>query len=273
MRRALAAMFVLVVLAALLLAQNNPPINPYSQGSGFNAQGWAWNAKSARWEMAYPGAGRPDSVVTGVFVAKGWIGDRFTVTGDYTRASGGSWENVSPTSTEPLMERCAHDGAGSGWCGNLGYALWRVGNYIRWSGRVKLIDTGGSGTLIWYFGVGDQSSISDAGSSPTGNFAAFRYKSSTDSNFMCASRDGTTESADDSGVAYDTSLHTFDIVETPGVNFKYYIDGVLKCTKTTNLPTSATILSNIFMSKKTTAVSCCLYEYMQYFLAQQRFKP
>jgi len=53
---------------------------------------------------------------------------------------------------------------------------------------------------------------------------------------------GTATSTDVSSGITATQWNTYEIVFTPGTNIKYYINGTLKATHTTNLPTSGTLI-------------------------------
>ena len=56
--------------------------------------------------------------------------------------------------------------------------------------------------------------------------------------FFAQSNDGTTNSSVTTGVSKDASWHSFK-TELDGTDLKAYVDGVLKVTKTTNMPGSA----------------------------------
>lgn len=70
-------------------------------------------------------------------------------------------------------------------------------------------------------------------------YVGFRYSTATsDTNWRCMSRDGTTIENNDSGVAVAADTHyLFRIVCTP-TSAKFYIDDVLVATNSTNIPTS-----------------------------------
>lgn len=70
----------------------------------------------------------------------------------------------------------------------------------------------------------------------------FRYSTSaSDTDWMCVTANGSTQTIIDSGVPADTNFHTFQIDYTnPGTSCKFYIDGTLVGTSTTHLPTAGT---------------------------------
>jgi hypothetical protein len=72
----------------------------------------------------------------------------------------------------------------------------------------------------------------------TASHSAMMGKNSSEAgtNFGVYTRDGTTASQTLGSVAQDTSYHTFKGV-LDGTDYKFYLDGVLEVTKTTNLPT------------------------------------
>ena len=66
-------------------------------------------------------------------------------------------------------------------------------------------------------------------------------KEVADTNYFCVTKN-TTETRTDSGVAVDTNFHAFRYVRTGTTQVEFYIDGVLKCTHTTNFPAVTTVL-------------------------------
>lgn len=80
---------------------------------------------------------------------------------------------------------------------------------------------------------------------PALNICAFRYDSTADTNFQCyASTDASHFTAVDSGVPADTANHDFAmVVSNGGATVKFYIDGNLVGTISTNLPATNQSLS------------------------------
>lgn len=72
-------------------------------------------------------------------------------------------------------------------------------------------------------------------------------------NWVCRSGDGTTEQTTDSGVAYATStLYRFIIIST-GTEVRFYINGTLKATHSTNIPNSGTQYPSFYAKTSTTS--------------------
>jgi len=87
-----------------------------------------------------------------------------------------------------------------------------------------------------FLGFGPFQSTTD----PTANVVAFRLDTAVDGNYYCYTNDNSGGgTATDSTIASDSNGHRFEIRETNGTNFLFYIDGVLRCTNTTNLPSAA----------------------------------
>lgn len=99
------------------------------------------------------------------------------------------------------------------------------------------IDISASTRLLFRYGVGFP---------PANDFASTRRRvgleidNNTDSsvNMFVSTSDGTTVSNQDTGQV-GTSVHTWRIEFTPGINVKVYRDGTLVATKTTNIPSSS----------------------------------
>jgi hypothetical protein len=98
------------------------------------------------------------------------------------------------------------------------------------------IDISASTRLLFRYGVGMR---------PANDFSSTRkhigleIDNNTDSNanVFASSSDGTTVTSTDTGQV-GTSVHTWRVEFTPGVNMKVYRDGSLVLTKTTNIPSS-----------------------------------
>ena len=72
----------------------------------------------------------------------------------------------------------------------------------------------------------------------------WRYSTAAgDTNWMCASKDGTTLATANSGVAVDTNRHLFEIsINSAGTSATNTLDGTLRCTISTNMPVAGQIL-------------------------------
>lgn len=90
----------------------------------------------------------------------------------------------------------------------------------------------------YLFGFGPADLSSD---DITAHLAWFRWNGQVDSTWQCITNDNSGGGTiSDSGVtAPDVNgYHRFEIQETNATSWKFYIDGVLKCTNTTNMPTA-----------------------------------
>lgn len=74
------------------------------------------------------------------------------------------------------------------------------------------------------------------------NSVVFRYDTAaSDTSWKCVTKDASASVTTDSGVSADTGFHQFDIIFDDSTNtYTFYIDGVLKATHTTSLPTAST---------------------------------
>jgi hypothetical protein len=76
------------------------------------------------------------------------------------------------------------------------------------------------------------------------NYACFRWSTTVpDAYIQCITCDGTTQNIQSSGVAMDTKSHSYLIVFNDSApNVKFYIDGTLVATSTSNLPATSTLM-------------------------------
>lgn len=266
-----------MLLASALIAFSQAPINPYSQGDGFNGQGWSWNADNARWEMQFLGQTQPSHILTGLLLARGFNG--FSFVGDrvinQSNCSTGGGHDVAPTTTEPTLNRCgASAGAGNWAWSNGSVHLWRVGNYLRYNSRTGFgttVSDGSTANNCYFWGLRDSNGSWTGTCDQGGNLVLFKYDAATNGNIRCITRDGTTTTDNDSGVAADTALHIYDIKEVPGTSWLFYIDGVLKCTNTTNRPAAGTIMANVMSARSDGPADANIRA--QYRATQMRIKP
>lgn len=121
--------------------------------------------------------------------------------------------------------------------------MWAPGNNLSLIGKMRLTTVANG--LYWIGWVQQNMQQFWAVSLPADDYAAFRFWQGTDTHWMCKSSGdgGTTVTSTDSGITPDTNFHIFKIVETTSIrDFKFYIDGNLVCTHTTNLPRTAALL-------------------------------
>jgi len=127
----------------------------------------------------------------------------------------------------------------SGVTGTEGYHA-QTQNVI-WPGRSAYFSTWltiqSTDDTRYFFGFGPADMSTD---DLTGHLAWFRWNGQVDTTFKCITNDNSGGGTiTDSGVtAPDVNgWHRFEIRETNGTNFLFYIDGTLVCTHTANLPT------------------------------------
>jgi hypothetical protein len=108
------------------------------------------------------------------------------------------------------------------------YGSFSIGNnaQIAWRGAMHP-PTAGTGGLVE---CGFQTSTN-----PTTNYIRWQYLRGT-TNFQCICTSGGTSTTTDSGTAGDTNNHEFRIECVTGQAL-FYLDGILKATITTNIPT------------------------------------
>lgn len=162
----------------------------------------------------------------------------------HSTASTGTAAQVAATASDSVGETLATSSSinSTGSIGHNGLG-WRTGRNVRYWSYSGIDDTT---TVRAWFGFTDRAIATQLGSDDpaSGNFAMFRYSTAAgDTNWMCAVKDGSSISATSSGVAIDTSNHFFEIQEdVTSVNYKFYIDNALVCTKASNLPSASTNL-------------------------------
>jgi hypothetical protein len=95
---------------------------------------------------------------------------------------------------------------------------------------------------VWA-GLTNQTAATMAASdNPAGNYAAFRYSTAAgDTTYKCITKDGTTQTIADSGVAPGTGGHKFEILHLASGQTTFKIDGGWACANTTHLPASSTM--------------------------------
>ena len=160
--------------------------------------------------------------------------------------------NVGASSTLPSYWQCATNTTNGNVAILSGDLSEVVGRHLRYQTYRQFSS---AVTRRDWFGFTDQTGATmGASADPAGNRAAFGFDTGlTETTVKCSTKDNATETRNDSSIAVDTSFHYFEIVEDPGVNFKFYIDGTLVCTNTTNLPTSGTPLR---VTNTTTCLTC-----------------
>lgn len=234
---------VLLVLLAFFSdrAQPQGPFNPYSDCT-FDGQFLGLRvAQTPPWRCL--DTGFPTGGQIGMFIANGGTNlgnDTSSSVGTFGEsqcncATGGGTTATAPTTTEPLTFDRDTGTAGAHICLQGCAKQYMAGKGLSYQGYHILTSTSG---VRWWHGFLQDIDFTEAGSdNPGGDRAAFRYSTSAgDTNFKCVTKDNTTQNVQDSGVAADTNGHLFAIIESPGVSYTFYIDGVLRCTNSANLP-------------------------------------
>jgi hypothetical protein len=103
------------------------------------------------------------------------------------------------------------------------------------------LNTAADATRTIYLGIG--MAVGGVGDPNVGLF----FRAVGVGNWFACSRNGGAVTATDAGVATDTNYHTFAIVvNAAGTSVGFYIDGVLKATIATNLPSASATVSIYF---------------------------
>lgn len=133
----------------------------------------------------------------------------------------------------------------------------RIGFGNTWKLQVRTDDADIADTRIWV-GFSNVSPATHLDDTPDGFDIAFRYSTAEgDTNWMCVAINGTgaTGTYTDSGVAVVANTEvTLEVRTSPG-EAKYYIDGDLVATITTNLPSATQGLGWFFMVHNIAAAS------------------
>ncbi|HEY3167784.1 MAG TPA: hypothetical protein VGK57_11180, partial [Candidatus Binatia bacterium] len=166
-------------------------------------------------------------------------GTSSTVLGDISTTTGTVAFNeiVSPETT---YATAATTGSNAGTIGNL---IWDRQHSPRFQFRGYNFST--ANRRVWY-GLTSVSLATQVGSdSPAASYAAFRASTDAgDGNWQACTKDGTTATCIDTGVAVSTVIFDFEIIldgSVPNAIFK--INGAVVATATTNLPGAATQLA------------------------------
>lgn len=105
--------------------------------------------------------------------------------------------------------------------------------------RLRVMTYGGSDTTGGSWRVGFANNADPNTDAVAG--AYFRWSSAVNSGkFECVTRNASTETATDSTISQSGGAYLLEIESTVSTNFKFYINGTLVATNTTNLPTVGT---------------------------------
>lgn len=157
-----------------------------------------------------------------------------------TDSASRSYTSAASASTSTII--------GETFGGAASFGIYGFGSFYRWSSRFRpgnttnvrywngvfRYDTGGTGTET----ATCLSNTSLATNTPNKRFIAFRYSAGTDTNWQAVTSTGSggAQTVTDTGIAPDTTAaHTFEITYD-GTTARFFIDGVIKVTTTTNVP-------------------------------------
>lgn len=236
----------------------NKPAATVTGGGG--ASGTQPNRWAAAWKVVYGALnGTPNVLVEGDSVSTGPVG-------------GGSSSDNGVTSLYPQIHQFF---VNAGTAVNAVYGL--IGTISFSTGKNLLMDffgalsngTNPTGTVTntrWWMGFSDQSiATMGASATPTGKFAAFRFDSGVDGHYtaLCSNGGGTVTAVNCGIVPVDLGTHGLRRfrIQFDDTNGKvlFYIDGLLKATITTNLPSSTGLVAihtvtNLLATKTAQAV-------------------
>lgn len=168
-------------------------------------------------------------VVTSSSTMTGWT---VVMTGggaNLSQDGAGSWVNITATADSLAFTNILPPGGAS--TNNYTYGASKT---IRYKQYLKLADT--TNRKGWGFAI-TAANIYTAQSDTTNGEIRFINNAGT---LYAQNANGTATSTDITSGITMTNWNLYEIVFTPGVDIKYYINGTLKATHTTNLPTTGT---------------------------------
>lgn len=197
------------------------------------------------WQTPSGGAG--SSIPTGqhvAFVVHNTSSGLVDVGAPFT-AQGSVWtSSTSPTSSHARSIEYKESSTDHSSAGGYGTnANYRVGKNIQVLFNGYITDV--SDTIAWFAMTDNHDPVTfgGTGNPASSNYAGFRFSTADgDTNWMCCTSNGSSQTVADSGVAADTNQHRFGILfDDSGASVKFYIDGALVATITTNRPTAGTV--------------------------------
>jgi hypothetical protein len=152
-----------------------------------------------------------------------------------THIAGGTVTSSASTATEPWMANYATAATTSSTAGfgTNGNPVIRTGRNVYFSALVKLQES--TQMRVW-IGLTDRAFSTIMGNDTIGGSgsAAFRFSTiAGDTNWQCWTNDGVTTGLTDTGIAFNTDIHLFEIImDDVLAEVRFYIDGVLAATRT-----------------------------------------
>jgi len=224
--------------AGTFLALNDTPASFVGKGGNYVAV----KSDASALEFVVPSTKlRTRSIWSGL-IALGGGGGNYAGYG-LTTTNTGTISSSAPDSSQPQTRNHA-TGTTSG---NEAYVVHSIKSFA--FGREVVTEVGfrlmqSTGVRAW-LGMTDsdfsnEPIAGDEGASGNDHLG-FRYSTSAgDTSWKAVARDGSTQTVADTEVSIDAAFHVFHIIHYPGVKAEFYIDGVLKATITTNLPSTST---------------------------------
>jgi hypothetical protein len=185
-----------------------------------------------------------------------WTGSGVSIYGDTQTQSGTTLQDNVATATAPASRTFGTSAVDGNVASEVGLkTIWVTGTRHLYRQMYYQLDS-----IItrrdWFGGFTDQTAATmGVSDNPAGNYASFWYcndgvgagcqKGGVDydaTNFWCATKDGTTQTLTNSGVAADTNRHKTEIYESSSGTYKFYIDGSLVCSNSTHAPTAGTVV-------------------------------
>lgn len=202
----------------------------------YNTTTHAWACGTA---AATTGIARPNSKRWELSLSNG-AGNQTSIGVSMSNITTGPGGNIVPTTTTPSMYSMTGTAAGNTQAGLIDSSASNVfGKSLLFQLGFQPIST----TAVRHvFGVTSTTGANMEGSDATanGDYVACRYSTVADANghYFCIERDGTTiATACDTGiVATDGAFHLWSFQETNATNWVISVDGVAKCTLSTNNP-------------------------------------
>lgn len=250
------------VLLIAVLYFFQAPFNPYSAGNCVDGQLALWDTPNGRLSCGFnfspDGVTSPFNRRVGVLWNPGETGAVAPVNGfgDVPRFDCASLigNSQDPTATEPGA-LSAFGTLGGVSCIH-GDANWLTGKNLVFDGYGGAYTFPAVDNVRTWHGVSNQTPTTMVGSDdPAGHYAGFLYRTvSGEANFKCVSKDNVTQESTDTGVsgaARGTSGanrvgHRFTIIEKSGPAYDFYIDGILKCSHSTHVPSSGILVSQMW---------------------------
>ncbi len=159
----------------------------------------------------------------------GWDASGINAPSQNYNEGGGGVTNISTSGAGWLVSLMTATSSSSGY-------FWDAGDGTKIS--LKWILTYVADTGVQGQGLCPVGTPSDIYDSVSGNDDSVRFAINTSEELYAVTANGSANTNTQITGVTVTSPHTYQIIFNPGVNAKFYVDGVLRATHTTNLPTT-----------------------------------